>query len=141
MGAPVKAIGICAALASALLLSPATGADFEDRGLAVGADGVITRSNLGADEAWPLRIKSGTFVCIEDAVFISDGTTEYPLNGRAQALTRSHPQGRRPLEDIWLADEKTLTDRKAPGVKLKMVRFSISPVLNRGVKWCRVRRS
>ena len=136
----MKVMGICAALAVALLLSPATGADFEDRGVLVGSDGVITPSNLGADEAWPLRIKSGTFVCVEDAVFISDGTTQYPLNGRAQALTRSHPQGRRPLEDIWLADE-TLTDRKAPGVKVKMVRLSISPVLSRGVKWCSVRRS
>jgi hypothetical protein len=58
----------------------------------------------------------------------------------AQALTRRHPKDRRPLEDIWLVDEKALAGVKAAGIKVKMIRVEISPVLNRGVKWCRSRR-
>jgi len=98
---------------------------------------VITRANLGPGEVWPLRIERGTFVCKGKAVFISDGSTAYPLNGSARALTRSEPEGRRPLEDIWLVDEKTLAGVKASGMKVKMIRHDISPVLNRGVDWCR----
>jgi hypothetical protein len=112
----------------------------EDRGSPVGADGVITRANLGPNEVWPLRIERGKLVCDGKAVFISDGATAYPLNGAAQALTRRYPKGRRPLEDIWLVDEKSLAGLKASGVKLKMIRVDISPVLDRGVKWCRNRR-
>ena len=124
-----------------LMLAPvvATGGEFEDRGTAVGADGVITRANLGPSEAWPLQIERGKFVCIGKAVFISDGSTSYPINGDAQALTRKDPKGRRPLEDIWLVDEKTLAGVKASGIKVKMIRVDISPVLNRGVAWCRSR--
>jgi len=124
------------------MLAPvvATGGEFEDRGTSVGADGVITRATLGPSEAWPLQIERGKFVCKGNAVFISDGSTSYPLNGEAQALTRKDPKGRRPLEDIWLVDEKTLAGVKASGVKVKMIRVDISPVLNRGVAWCRSRR-
>ena len=124
-----------------LLLAPviATGGEFEDRGTPVGADGVITRANLGPGEVWPLRIDQGKLVCNGKAVFISDGQTAYPLNGPAQALTRRDPKGRHPLTDIWLVDEKTLADLKAAGVKVKMVRVDISPVLTRGVKWCQSR--
>ena len=125
-----------------LMLAPvaATGGEFLDRGSAVAADGVITRANLGPNEVWPLRIEQGKIICKGDAVFISDGGTEYPLNGRAQALTRKDPKGRHPLTDIWLVDEKTLGSLKAAGVKVSMVRMDISPVLTRGVKWCRSRR-
>jgi hypothetical protein len=125
-----------------VLLAPvvAMGGEFEDRGTPVGDDGVITRANIGPSEVWPLKIERGKVVCIGDAVFISDGTTAYPLNGDAQALTRKDSKGRRPLEDIWLVDEKTLADVKASGVKVKMIRVGISPVLNRAVEWCRLRR-
>jgi len=124
-----------------LLLAPVVTAagEFEDRGTPVGADGVITRANLGPGEVWPLRIDQGRLVCNGKAVFISDGQTAYPLNGPAQALTRRDPKGRHPLTDIWLVDEKTLADLKAAGVKVKMVRVDISPVLTRGVKWCQSR--
>lgn len=124
-----------------LVLAPvvATGGEFEDRGSPAGADGVITRANLGPGEVWPLHIERGTFLCKGKAVFISDGPTAYPLNGAAQALTRADPKGRRPLEDIWLVDEKTLAGTRASGVKVKMIRMDISPVLSRGVAWCRSR--
>jgi len=125
-----------------LALAPvaATGGQFKDRGAPVGADGLITRANLGPGEVWPLRIERGKFICDGKAVFIAEGDTAYPLNGLAQALTRKDPKGRRPLEDIWLVDEKTLADMKAAGIKVKMVRVDISPVLTRAVKWCGRRR-
>jgi len=126
-----------------LLLAPVAAAagELEDRGSPVGADGVITRANLGPSEVWPLRIDQGTFVCKGKAVFISDGGTSYPLNGAAEALARREPKGRRPLTDIWLVDDKALADLKAKGIKVKMIRIDISPVLTRGVKWCETRRS
>lgn len=114
--------------------------NFEDRGTPVGADGVSTRANLCPNEIWPLRIGQGKFVCNGKAVFISDGSTAYPLNGVARALTRTNPKGRRPLEDIWLVDDKNLAGLKASGVKVKMIRVDISPVLDRGVQWCRNQR-
>jgi hypothetical protein len=114
-------------------------AEMADRGAPVGKDGVISAVNLGEHEVWPLKIARGTFVCDKDAVFISDGTTAYPLNGAAKALMRQDPKGRAPLEDIWLVDEKTLAGLKASGVKAETIRFDISPVLRRGVDWCRVR--
>jgi Protein of unknown function (DUF2511) len=125
---------VCVVLALAPVT--ATGGEFQDHGVGVGADGVITRANLGPNEVWPLRIERGKFICDGKAVFISEGDTAYPLNGLAQALTRKDPKGRRPLEEIWLVDEKTLADVKAAGIKVKMVRVDISPVLTRGVKWC-----
>jgi hypothetical protein len=112
----------------------------EDRGTPVGADGVSTRAKLGPNEIWPLPIGQGKFVCNGKAVFISDGSTAYPLNGVAQALTRTNPKGRRPLEDTWLVDDKNLAGLKASGVKVKMIRVDISPVLDRGVQWCRNQR-
>ena len=125
-----------------LLLAPvvATAGELEDRGTPVGADGVITRANLGPGEVWPLRIDRGTFVCKGKAVFISDGRTAYPLNGAAQGLMRKDPKDRRPLEEIWLVDEKALAGVRASGIKVKMIRVDISPVLTRGVEWCRRRR-
>ena len=132
----------CALAWLVLVLAPvlATGGETEDLGSPAGADGVITRTNLGPNEVWPLKIERGTFVCKGKAVFISDGATAYPLNGLAQALTRRYPKGRRPLEGIWLVDEKALAGMRAAGLKVKMVRVDISPVLNRGVKWCRSQR-
>jgi len=122
-----------------LVLAPvvASGGEFEDRGSSVGADGVITRATLGPGQVWPLRIEQGRIVCHGEADINADGPTAYPLNGAAQALTRKDPKGRRPLEDIWLVDEETLAGVKASGFKVKMVRMDISPVLNRGVEWCR----
>jgi hypothetical protein len=123
------------------LLAPVvvTGADFEDRGTPAESDGVITPANLGPREVWPLNIQRVKVVCHGQAVFVSNGTTEYPLNGLAKALTRKDPKGRRPLEDIWLVDDKTLAGVRASGFKVKMVRVDITPVLNRGVDWCRSR--
>jgi hypothetical protein len=95
--------------------------------MAVGADGVITPALLGPNEVWPFRIERGTIVCIEDAVFISDGHTSYPLNGPAKALTRHDPKDRKPLADIWLVDQKTLDDVKDSGIKVQMIRMNISP--------------
>lgn len=133
----------CSAALFSLMLAPvmATGGQFDDRGVPVGDDGVIAPSNLGPREVWPLRIERGKFVCMDDAVFIADGGTAYPLNGPAQALTRKDPTGRKPLEDIWLSDDKTLADVKASGIKVKMIRLDIGPVLNRGLQWCRSRRT
>src|SRR5262249_34979952 len=116
--------------------APVWAGEFEDRGSPIEADGIIAKVNLGPNETWPLRIERGKVVCQGDAVFIADGATAYPLNGSAQALTRKHPEGRRPLEDIWLVDEKSLADLKASGAKVKMVRLDISPVLKRAVQWC-----
>ena len=128
-------------LAGLLLLTTAVvaTAEMEDRGVPVGADGVIAPVNVSPREAWPLKIPRGTFTCDGKAVFISDGTTSYPLNGAAQALLRQSAAGRAPLEDIWLVDEKTLAGVKRSGVKAKTIRMDISPVLTRGVDWCRVR--
>ena len=125
-----------------ILLAPAvvSGAGFGDRGTPAEPDGTITKLNLAPDEVWPLRIERGKFACDGDAVFITDGSTAYPLNGPAQALTRKHPHGRRPLEDIWLEDEHALAGLKSSGAKVKMIRQDISPVLQRGVKWCRSQR-
>jgi hypothetical protein len=132
----------CALVWLLLVLAPvvATGGEFKDRGSPVGDDGVIAKANLGPEEVWPLRIEQGTIVCKGKAVFISDGAAAYPLNGDAQALTRKDPTGRRPLDDIWLVDEKTLAGVKASGAKVKTIRVDISPVLNRAVAWCRSRR-
>ena len=132
----------CALACLVLMLAPvvAAGGETEDLGSPVGADGVITRANLGPAEVWPLKIERGTFVCKGKAVFISDSATAYPLNGLAQALTRRHPKDRRPLENIWLVDEKALAGVKAAGIKVKMIRVDISPVLNRGLRWCRSQR-
>src|SRR5262245_49524534 len=98
-----------------LLLGPvvARAGELQDRGTPADAEGVITRANLGPAEVWPLQIERAKFVCKGKAVFISDGATEYPLNGAAQALTRTDPKGRLPLEDIWLIDEKTLAGARA----------------------------
>ena len=101
----------CALACLVLVLAPvlATGGETEDLGSPIGADGVITKANLGPSEVWPLKIERGTFVCKGKAVFISDGVTAYPLNGLAQALTRRYPKNRKPLEDVWLVD------REGPG--------------------------
>ena len=142
VGRAGSALRTCTLVWLVVVLAPlvATGGELEDRGTPAGADGVITRANLGPNEVWPLQIQRGTFVCKGKAVFVSDGSTAYPLNGAAQALTRKDPKGRRPLEDIWLTDEKTLAGVKASGIKVKMIRVDISPVLKRGMEWCRTRR-
>jgi len=136
----MNSIRIAVLLALMLAHPGVTAGESEDRGVPIGDDGVITRANLGPDEAWPLRIDSGKFVCKDDAIFISDGQTAYPLNGPAKAIARTAPKGHRPLEDIWLPDEKTLADVKASGVKVQMIRVDITPVLKRGKAWCRYRR-
>jgi hypothetical protein len=59
---------------------------------------------------------------------------------RRSGTTRTNPKGRRPLEDIWLVDDKNLAGLKASGVKVKMIRVDIRPVLDRGVQWCRNQR-
>lgn len=130
---------VCVGIALVLACGAAMGGEFEDTGAPIGADGVITKANLGVDETWPLRVERGTFVCEGDGVFISDGSKTYPLNGTAHGLMRKDPKGRQPLEDIWLVDEKTLAEVKASGGKVEVIRFDITPVLKRGVEWCRSR--
>jgi hypothetical protein len=131
---PLLATSASMLLAAAL---HAHAADFEARGLPVGGDGVITRANLDASEDWPLTIERGTFVCDGDAVFVSDGATQYPLNGVAKTLAKTHPRNRRPLEDIWRRDEDAMQSAKRGAPAMDMVRVNITPVLERGVAWCR----
>src|SRR5690349_2662355 len=88
-----------------LLAAGASYAGFGAQGLPVGKDGVITKANLDANETWPLTIDRAKFVCRGEAVFLADGTTQYPLNGVAKTLARQHPEHRKPLEDIWRRDE------------------------------------
>lgn len=114
-------------------------AQFRAEGVPVGKDGVITRANLDPDEAWPLTIERGTFVCDGEAVFISDGKVQYPLNGLAKTLARTHPEHRRPLEDVWRRDEKAIRGLKDAGQPIEVVRINITPVLRRGVAWCHER--
>jgi len=81
---------VALAVITLLLAAPvATASDLEDRGVPVRDDGVITRANLGPHEAWPLRIERGKFVCVGDAVFISDGETKSPQRRGSGA----HPRG------------------------------------------------
>lgn len=112
-------------------------AGFEDSGAPIGSDGVITPANLGEREVWPLTIKRATFVCEDGGVFVSDGKISYPVNGTAKGLMRKDPTGRRPLEDIWLADTKTAADLQAAGQPVEVVRPDISPILKRGIDYCR----
>jgi hypothetical protein len=114
-------------------------AQFRAEGLPVGENGVITPANLGANETWPLTIERATFVCEGGAVFVSDGTTQYPLNGVARTLASAQPTGRRPLEDIWRRDEKVMQGLKKERAPVGVVRLNITPVLARGERWCRQR--
>lgn len=131
----------CAASLLALAFAPgaAPATEFEARGIPVGENGGISRANLDPREAWPLTIERGTFVCEGEAVFLSDGKTQYPLNGVAKTLATTHPEHRRPLEDIWRPDEESMRGMQRGPVKVDMVRVNISPVLSRGVAWCRKR--
>jgi hypothetical protein len=112
-------------------------AGFEDSGAPIGSDGVITPANLGEREVWPLTIKRATFVCKEGGVFLSDGKISYPVNGTAKGLMREDPTGRRPLEDIWLSDTKTAAELQEAGQPVEVVRPDISPILKRGIDFCR----
>jgi hypothetical protein len=114
-------------------------AQFGARGAPVGTDGVISPTNLDPGETWPLTIPRATFVCEGEAVFLSDGKTQYPLNGHAKTLAGTHPENRRPLEDVWLPDEKVIDSKKRGAAAVDMVRVNITPVLDRGVRWCRER--
>jgi hypothetical protein len=122
-----------------LAVSTTVHAQFEARGVPVGKDGVISRANLDANEVWPLTIERGTFVCDGEAVFIAAGDVQYPLNGVAKTLAGTHPEKRKPLEDIWRRDEKSTEGLKAAGAPIAVVRLNITPVLSRGVQWCRER--
>lgn len=126
-------------LAVALVVASgfAVHAGFTDRGAPVGADGAISAENLGENEIWPLTIERGTFRCQGGAVFVVAGGTAYPLNGAAKGLTRQDSTGRRPLEEIWKADDRTAKDLRASGVAVETVRLDITPVLQRGEAWCR----
>lgn len=120
-----------------LLVAARVPAGFEDSGAPIGSDGVITPANLGEREAWPLTIGRATFVCEDGGVFLSDGKISYPVNGAAKGLMRKDPTGRRPLEDIWLSDTKTAADLRAAGQHVEEVRPDISPILKRGIDFCR----
>jgi hypothetical protein len=60
------------------------------------------------------------------------------------SLTHSHARirrgGARSRTSDWLVDDKNLAGLKASGVKVKMIGVDISPVLDRGVQWCRNQR-
>jgi hypothetical protein len=127
------------ALLVVLALATTVTAAFEGRGVPVGKDGVITPSNLDARETWPLTIERATFVCEGEAVFLSDGKTQYPLNGVAKTLARTHPEHRRPLEDVWRRDEQVMKGLHDAPVDVAVVRVNITPVLRRGEQWCRSR--
>jgi len=133
--APMRLAFVLVLLAFALPVS----AGFEKSGLPVGEKGVITAANLDAQEAWPLTIERATFVCEGEAVFLSDGTTQYPLNGVAKTLARTHPEHRRPLEDIWRRDEQVMQGMHDAPVDVNVVRVNITPVLRRGEAFCRSR--
>jgi hypothetical protein len=105
----------------------------------VGGDGVITRDNLDPNEEWPLTIPRATFVCDGEAVFLADGSVQYPLNGRAKGLAQPHPKGRKPLEDVWRRDEKVMQGIENAPRPVSVVRVNITPVLVRGERWCRDR--
>jgi len=122
-----------------LTLATAVHADVGARGVPVGKDGVITPANLDEREIWPLTIERATIVCEGEAVFLSDGTMQYPLNGVAKTLTRTHPEHRRPLEDIWRRDEQVMKGLRDAPVDVEIVRVNITPVLSRGERWCRSR--
>jgi hypothetical protein len=124
---------------SALLLAGASQAGFGARGVPVGDDGVITKANLDAGEVWPLTIERATFVCDGEAVFLSDGKTQYPLNGVAKTLASQHPEHRRPLEEIWRRDDEVMKGLHDGPAGVKVVRINITPVLSRGEQWCRRR--
>jgi hypothetical protein len=123
-----------------LALGVAAHGDFTDRGAPVGDDGVISADNLGENEVWPLTIVRGTFRCEGTAVFIVSDGIAYPLDGAAKALMRQAPGGRKPLEEIWKADAKAATDLRASGVAVEVVRLDITPVLQRGSRWCQEHR-
>ena len=132
-------ISIIGATSLSLLLTGASYAGFDAQGLPVGKDGVITRANLDANETWPLTIDRAKFVCHGQAVFLSDGTSQYPLNGVAKTLARQHPEHRRPLEDIWRRDEAVMKNLHDAPVGVQVVRINITPVLTRGERFCRQR--
>jgi hypothetical protein len=122
-----------------LALTSAAYAGVGARGVPVGKDGVITPANLDARETWPLTIERVTVVCEGEAVFLSDGKTQYPLNGVAKTLARTHPEHRRPLEEIWRRDEQVMKGLRDAPVDVEVVRVNITPVLSRGEQWCRSR--
>src|SRR5678816_1039897 len=118
-----------------LALTSAAYAGVGARGVPVGKDGVITPANLDARETWPLTIERVTVVCEGEAVFLSDGKMQYPLNGVAKTLARTHPEHRRPLEDIWRRDEQVMKGLRDAPVDVEVVRVNITPVLSRGEQW------
>ena len=128
-----------AILALALAPALAGAGEFGARGLPIGKDGVVSKANLDAGEQWPLTIPRATVVCEDEAVFLAADGIQYPLNGVAKTLAKTHPDHRRPLEEIWMPDEKTMQGMEGAQVKVEMVRVDITPVLERAVAWCRRR--
>jgi len=122
-----------------LTLASAAYAGVGAEGVPLGKDGVITPANLDEREVWPLTIERATFVCEGEAVFLSDGKTQYALNGVAKRLAAAHPEHRRPLEDIWRRDEQVMKGIHNAPVDVDVVRINITPVLSRGEQWCRPR--
>jgi hypothetical protein len=81
--------------------------------------GFVSRTML--EDAWPLRVESGTLTCLEGRllVFVADTGKTYALNGMAVG-TKRWPQ----LREIALPTEE-------PGV-IK----SLQPLLTRGLPLC-----
>lgn len=100
----------------------------------------MSRANLGAGEEWPLTVDRVRVQCEQSAVFLVNGSIQYPLNGTAKTFARANPAGRRSLEEIWRPNEKFMAEMKTANIPVDFVtRISIGPVLDRAVKWCGLR--
>ena len=114
--------------------------DPTQRNLPIGSDGLMSRANLGAGEEWPLTVDRVRVQCEQSAVFLVNGSIQYPLNGTAKTFARANPAGRRSLEEIWRPNEKFMAEMKTANIPVDFVtRISIGPVLDRAVKWCGLR--
>ncbi len=98
----------------------------------------INRAMFGED--WPLTVDEVTVVCRGSRYpFVYHAGTYYPLTGAAQAYAKNFPyEGPyAPLEDIWARDTELAEMLAEAGAKnWHLVRISIRPVLDVGLKLC-----
>lgn len=81
--------------------------------------GNVSRADLG--DAWPLTVKEGTLLCVDQAVVFSTGGVNYAVNGTAKG--RASEFGWRDIATIW-------ADGSA-GLKK-----DIGPLIERGLAQC-----
>ena len=88
----------------------------------------ISQADYGKD--WPLTAPEATLYCELNMVWVVYSRVAYPVNGMASAgLAKRRPSLTvRPLEDIWLYDDRY------PGTGL---RINISPLIDDGLKLCK----